>query len=86
MKINNDNKFEIIMKTAKELANDYTKGGWTGDSNEFTFASSSFSENLTNKDIEILCDEFMNKHLYTEGIELYFYREGRSKMIKIEKS
>ena len=54
------NELNIILQTANELAEQYAKGGWTGDCNDFTQASSSVSQSLTNRQVERLWDEFAN--------------------------
>jgi len=81
----NDN-FEIILKTAKQLATDYGKEGWTGDCNDFTQASSSVSQELTNREVERLWDEFSNEEFIANGVTFTFTRQGRSKVIHLKKS
>lgn len=81
----NDN-FEIILKTAKQLATDYGSEGWTGDCNDFTQASSSVSQELTNREVERLWDEFSNEEFIASGITFTFIRSGRNKMIHLKKS
>ena len=81
-----DNNWNIIMKTAKELAQEYHKEGWTGDCNDFTQASSSVSQELTNLEVERLWDEFSNGELQAEGMTFTFTRQGRDKVIHLKKS
>ena len=52
-----DKNFQIILQTAEQLATNYGKEGWTGDCNDFTQASSSVSQELTNMEVERLWDE-----------------------------
>lgn len=80
------NELNIILQTANELAEQYAKGGWTGDCNDFTQASSSVSQSLTNRQVERLWDEFANGEFLAGGVTFTFTRQGRTKMIKIEKS
>jgi len=80
------NELSIILQTANELATEYAKGGWTGDCNDFTQASSSVSQELTNRQVESLWDEFANGEFLAGGITFTFTRQGRTKMIKVEKS
>jgi len=79
-------KWNIIMKTAKELAQEYHREGWTGDCNDFTQASSSVSQELTNLEVERLWDEFSNGELQAEGMTFTFTRQGRDKVITIEQT
>jgi len=79
----NDN-FEIILKTAQELADEYGNEGWTGDCNDFTQASSSISQQLTNLEVERLWDEFSNEELITNGMTFLFHRKGRDKTITVK--
>jgi len=79
-----DNNFQIILKTAQELAEDYGKEGWTGDCNDFTQASSSISQELTNLEVERLWDEFANEEFIANGVVFTFVRQGRDKVIKLE--
>ncbi len=81
-----DNNLRIILQTAQELAQEYHKEGWTGDCNDFTQASSSVSQELTNLEVERLWDEFADGDLTSDGLLFTFHRKGRDKMIKIEKS
>ena len=74
------------MKTAKELATEYRKDGWSGDCNDFTQASSSISQELTNREMETLWDEFSNQELLADGMIFTFTRQGRDKMIHLKKS
>ena len=79
-----DNNLRIILQTARELAEDYGKEGWTGDCNDFTQASSSVSQELTNLEVERLWDEFPNQEFIANGIIFTFTRQGRDKVIKLE--
>ena len=79
----NDN-FEIILKTAQELADEYGNEGWTGDCNDFTQASSSISQELTNLEVERLWDEFSNEEFITNGMTFLFFRQGRDKTITVK--
>lgn len=79
----NDN-FEIILKTAQELADEYGDEGWTGDCNDFTQASSSISQELTNLEVERLWDEFSNEEFITNGMTFLFFRQGRDKTITVK--
>lgn len=81
-----DNNWNIIMKTAKELAQEYHREGWTGDCNDFTQASSSVSQELTNLEVERLWDEFSNGEMIAEGMIFTFHRQGRDKVITIEQT
>jgi len=81
-----DNNWNIIMKTAKELAQEYHREGWTGDCNDFTQASSSVSQELTNLEVERLWDEFGNGEMIAEGMTFTFHRQGRDKVITIEQT
>ena len=81
-----DKNFQIILKTAEQLAHEYHKGGWTGDCNDFTQASSSVSQELTNLEVERLWDHFANEELLANGVIFTFIRQGREKMIKIEQA
>ena len=76
--------FEIILKTARELAEDYGKEGWVGDCNDFTQASSSVSQELTNLEVERLSDEFPNQEFIANGVIFTFIRQGGDKVIKLE--
>ena len=78
-----DDNWNIIMKTAKELALDYHKGGWTGDCNDFTQASSSVSQELTNLEVERLWDEFRGQELIANNVTFTFHRQGRDKVITV---
>ena len=79
-----DNSLRIILQTARELAEDYGSEGWTGDCNDFTQASSSISQELTNLEVERLWDEFANEEFIANGVVFTFTRQGRDKMIKLE--
>ena len=81
-----DKNFQIILQTAEQLATDYAKGGWTGDCNDFTQASSSVSQELTNREVERLWDEFANGELLANGVTFTFIRQGRDKVIHLKKS
>ena len=81
-----DNNWNIIMKTAKELAQEYHKEGWTGDCNDFTQASSSVSQELTNLEVERLWDEFKGEELISDNVTFTFTRQGRDKVITIEQT
>ena len=82
--MNTQEKFEIILKTAKELADDYGQQGWTGDCNDFTQASSSVSQALTNRDVERLWDEFKGGDLHCNDRTFTFTRQGRDKIITVK--
>ena len=79
-----NNKWNIIMNTAKELATEYSNEGWSGDCNDFTQASSSVSQELTNREMETLWDEFSNQELLTGGMIFTFTRQGRDKIISVK--
>ena len=79
-----DNNLKIILQTAKELTEDYGSEGWTGDCNDFTQASSSVSQELTNLEVERLWDEFPNQEFIANGVIFTFTRQGRDKVIKLE--
>ena len=79
-----DNSLRIILQTATELAEDYGNEGWQGDCNDFTQASSSISQELTNLEVERLWDEFANEEFIANGVVFTFTRQGRDKMIKLE--
>ena len=79
-----DNNFQIILQTAKELADDYGSEGWTGDCNDFTQASSSISQELTNLEVERLWDEFSNQEFIANGVTFLFHRKGRDKTITVK--
>ena len=81
-----DKNFQIILKTAEQLAHEYIKGGWTGDCNDFTQASSSVSQELTNIEVERLWDHFANEELLANGVTFTFIRQGREKIIHLKKS
>ena len=81
-----DNDFQIILQTAEQLATDYEKDGWTGDFGDFIQASSSVSQNLTSRAIEILWDEFPNQEFRANGVIFTFTRQGRDKVIHLKKS
>lgn len=78
--------WNIIMKTAIELANENLNNGWFGDCNDFTQASTSVSQELTNLEVERLWDEFADGELLVQDMTLTFTRYGEDKIIKIEKS
>lgn len=67
--------FEIIMKTAKELAEDY-RNGWTGDCNDFVSASVGQSDNLRTSDVEQFCNEFANTELLSNGVAFHITTRG----------
>jgi hypothetical protein len=77
-------KWKIIMKTAKELAQEYHKEGWSGDCNDFTQASSSISQELTNREMETLWEEFSDQELLTDGMIFTFTQQGRDKIITVK--
>lgn len=77
-------KWNIIMKTAKELAQEYHKEGWSGDCNDFTQASSSISQELTNREMETLWEEFSDQELLTDGMIFTFTQQGRDKIITVK--
>ena len=77
-------KWNIIMKTAKELAQEYHKEGWSGDCNDFTEASSSISQELTNREMETLWEEFSDQELLTDGMIFTFTQQGRDKIITVK--
>jgi len=77
--------FDIILQTASEIAKDYPKG-WIGDANDFTQVSASVSQELTNREVERLWDEFAGGELNAGGHTFTFHRHGREKLIKIEKT
>jgi hypothetical protein len=79
-----DNNLRIILQTAKELADDYGSEGWTGDCNDFTQASSSISQELTNLEVERLWDEFSNQEFIANGVTFLFTRQGRDKTITVK--
>ena len=81
-----DDNFQIILKTAEQLATDYGIEGWTGDCNDFTQASSSISQELTNREVERLWEEFSNEEFIASGITFTFTRQGRNKLIHLKKS
>ena len=78
------NKFNIVLRTATELTQDYD-GEWIGDCGELTQASSSISQNLTSGEVERLWDTFASQDLITESVIFTFFRQGRDKMIRIKK-
>ena len=82
--MNIQEKFEIILKTAKELADDYGQEGWKGDCYDFVQASSSVSQDLTNGDIERLWDEFGGGEFIASDMNFEFIREGRDKIITVK--
>ena len=79
----NDN-FKVILQTAEALATDYGSEGWTGDCCDFTQASSSISQQLTNTEVEQLWDAFANEELIANGVSFLFYRKGRDKTITVK--
>ena len=81
-----NNNFQIILKTAEHLAHDYGSDGWTGDCNDFTQASSSISQELTNREVERLWDEFAGEELLANGITFTFTRQGRDKIINLQQA
>ena len=81
-----DKNFQIILRTAEQLAADYAKEGWTGDCNDFTQASSSVSQELTNLEVERLWDEFAHGELLANGVTFTFIRKGRDKIINISQA
>ena len=81
-----DNNLKIILKTAQELTEEYGEHPWNGDCNDFTQASSSVSQELTNLEVERLWDEYANQELLAGGVTFTFHRKGRDKMIKIEQA
>ena len=81
-----DKNLKIILQTAQELAEEYGKNSWDGDCNDFTQASSSVSQELTNLEVERLWDEYEDQVLSIGGVNFTFHRKGRDKMIKVEKS
>ena len=81
-----DKNFQIILKTAEQLATDYGNEGWTGDCNDFTQASSSVSQELTNLEVERLWDEFAHGELLANGVVFTFTRQGRDKIINLSQA
>ena len=81
-----DNNLRIILQTAQELAEEYGKHPWDGDCNDFTQASSSVSQELTNLEVERLWDEYEEQELLAGGVTFTFHRKGRDKMIKIQQA
>ena len=81
-----DSNLRIILQTAEELATIYTKGGWDGDCNDFTQASSSVSQELTNREVERLWDEFADGELYARSMIFTFHRKNGEKRIHIEQT
>ena len=75
--------FQIILKTAEQLAIDYGNEGWTGDCNDFTQASSSISQELTNLEVERLWDEFANEEFVANGVTFTFTRKNGDKIINL---
>jgi len=78
-----DKNFQIILQTAEQLATDYGNEGWTGDCNDFTQASSSFSQELTNLEVERLWDEFANQEFVANGVTFLFTRQNGDKVINL---
>jgi len=81
-----NNNFEIILKTAQELAEDYGKEGWTGDCNDFTQASSSISQELTNLEVERLWNEFADEEFTANGVTFLFTRKNGDKIINLHQA
>lgn len=81
-----DTNFQIILKTAEQLATECGSDGWTGDCNDFTQASSSVSQELTNLEVERLWDEFANEELHANGVLFTFTRQNGDKVINLKKS
>jgi hypothetical protein len=81
-----DNNFQIILQTAEQLATDYGNEGWTGDCNDFTQASSSISQELTNLEVERLWDEFANEEFIANGVTFTFIRKNGDKIINLYQS
>jgi len=79
-----DKNFQIILQTAEQLATDYGNEGWTGDCNDFTQASSSFSQELTNLEVERLWDEFANQEFIANGVTFLFIRQNGDKVINLQ--
>ncbi len=78
-----DKNFQIILKTAEQLAIDYGNEGWTGDCNDFTQASSSISQELTNLEVERLWDEFAYEEFTANGVTFTFTRQNGDKIINL---
>lgn len=78
--------FQIILKTAEQLAIDYGNEGWTGDCNDFTQASSSISQELTNLEVERLWDEFANEEFVANGVTFTFTRKNGDKIINLHQA
>ena len=76
----------LTSSPAKELADDYGSEGWTGDCNDFTQASSSISQELTNLEVERLWDEFANQEFIANGVTFLFHRNGQDKLIHLQSS
>ncbi len=81
-----DNNFQIILQTAEQLATDYGNEGWTGDCNDFTQASSSISQELTNLEVERLWDEFAHEEFTANGVTFLFTRKNGDKIINLYQS
>ena len=81
-----DKNFQIILKTAEQLATDYGDEGWTGDCNDFTQASSSISQELTNLEVERLWDEFANEECIANGVTFLFTRKNGDKIINLHQA
>ena len=79
-----DKNFQIILKTAEQLATD--DEGWTGDCNDFTQASSSISQELTNLEVERLWDEFANEEFIANGVTFLFTRKNGDKIINLHQA
>ena len=77
--------FDIILQTASEIAKDYPNG-WIGDANDFTQVSASVSQELTNRAVERLWNEFAGGELNAGGHTFTFHRHGQEKLIKVEQS
>lgn len=81
-----DKNLKIILQTAQELSEEYQQHDWIGDCNDFTQASSSVSQELTNLEVERLWDEYANQELLAGGVTFTFHRKGRDKMITISQT
>ena len=81
-----DSNLKIILQTAHELTEEYGDHPWNGDCNDFTQASSSVSQELTNLEVERLWDEFANEELIAGGVTFTFHRKGRDKLITLSQT
>lgn len=81
-----DSNLKIILQTAQQLAEDYGIEGWTGDCNDFTQASSSISQELTNLEVERLWDEFANEEFIANGVTFTFIRKNGDKIINLHQA